>query len=67
MLCPVSREIFLSCGLCEASVNSLTTLLNQSNDPADDSNGDGYTSNAVGLVNNSLEVLFKNSYSIYFL
>lgn len=47
---PVAREILLNCGFCSASKNSLYTLLNQSNDPSDKSNDDGYTSNAVVLV-----------------
>lgn len=40
----------MSFGVCSASANSLTTLLQQSNDPNDESNQDGYTSNGVGLV-----------------
>lgn len=44
------RELVLNCGVSAATENSLTTLLKQSNDPADKSNRDGYTSNAVGLI-----------------
>lgn len=40
----------LSCGSAAASVNSLTTLLSQSNEPTDKSNHDGYTSNGVALI-----------------
>lgn len=47
---PLSRELFLSCGFASASAESLTTMLNQSNDPNHKSNRDGYTSNAVGLI-----------------
>lgn len=36
--------------MCSASANSLTTLLQQSNNPNDVSNQDGYTATAVGLV-----------------
>lgn len=49
-LLPVSREVWLGLDVCSASANSLTTLMNQSNDPNDASNHDGCTSNAVGLV-----------------
>lgn len=49
-LLPVIRELFLSVGICSVSANSLTVLLSQSNDPADKSNQDGYTSNAVAVV-----------------
>lgn len=44
------REIWFSFGMSSASANSLKTLLQQSNDPADESNRDGYTANGVGLV-----------------
>lgn len=47
---PISREIMLSCGLCSASEASLTTVLSQTNEPSDESNRDGCTSNAVVLV-----------------
>lgn len=49
-LLPVLRELFLSVGICSVSANSLTTLLNQSNDPTDKLNRDGYTANAVAIV-----------------
>lgn len=38
------------CGICSASEKSIKTLLKQSNDPFDETNRDGYTSNAVGLI-----------------
>lgn len=44
------RELFLNVGICSVSANALTTLLNQSNEPADKLNQDGYTSNAIALV-----------------
>lgn len=47
---PISREILLNTGFHSASANSLKALLNQSNDPTDKSNNDGYTSNAAVLV-----------------
>lgn len=47
---PMAREVILSCGGCAATPNSLTTLLNQSNDPANEKNRDGYTSNGVVLI-----------------
>ncbi|XP_055303222.1 2-acylglycerol O-acyltransferase 2-like isoform X2 [Sitodiplosis mosellana] len=50
LLLPITREILLSFGVCSASANSLTTLLQQPNNPNDKSNQDGYTSNGVGLV-----------------
>lgn len=49
-LLPIAREVILSCGGCAATPNSLTTLLNQSNDPSDEKNRDGYTSNGVVLI-----------------
>ena len=50
LLVPITREMLLSFGVCSASANSLTTLLQQSNDPTNESNQDGYTANGVGLV-----------------
>lgn len=47
---PVTRELVLGCGLCSASERSLKCLLSQSNDPLHESNHDGYSANAVGLV-----------------
>lgn len=47
---PVQREIGLSVGLSAATESSLTTLLSQSNDPNDELNSDGYSSNGVGLI-----------------
>lgn len=38
------------CGICSASERSIKSLLKQSNDPFDETNRDGYTSNAVGLI-----------------
>lgn len=40
----------MNCGISSASANALRVLLNQSNDPTDESNRDGYTGNAVGLI-----------------
>lgn len=47
---PLTRELVLGCGICSASAKSLKWLLSQSNDPFHETNHDGYTSNAVGLV-----------------
>ena len=47
---PLQREIGMSVGLSAATENSLTTLLGQSNDPADESNRVGYSCNGVGLI-----------------
>lgn len=41
---------FSGCGISSASEHSIKTLLNQSNDPFNETNRDGYTSNAVGLI-----------------
>lgn len=50
LIMPGAREALLNSGLSAATENALKTLLNQSNDPADKSNRDGYTGNAVGLI-----------------
>lgn len=50
LLLPLQREILMSLGISAATENSLTTLLSQSNDPHDECNRDGYTSNGVGLI-----------------
>lgn len=50
LLFPIWREMLLGVGCCSAAANAITTLLNQSNDPDDESNCDGYTANAVGLI-----------------
>lgn len=50
MFLPIGREILLNCGACSASENSIRILLNQSTDAADESNRDGFSGNAVGLV-----------------
>lgn len=47
---PLTREVALSCGLCSASEKSLKFMLSRSNDPLHETNHDGYTSNAVGLI-----------------
>ena len=47
---PLQREIGMSVGLSAATENSLTTLLGQSNGPADESNRVGYSCNGVGLI-----------------
>lgn len=53
------RELILSWGFASASQNSLNRLLTQSNDPNDESNRDGYTSNApVLLVGGAQEAFF---------
>lgn len=58
LLFPIAREILLNVGVCSASANSLTTLLTRSNDPNDESNNDGYTSNAAALVVGGAEESF---------
>lgn len=65
---PISREVQLSMGFCGSSASSLTILLNQSNDPADKSNRDGFTSNAVGLIVGGVReqaYTFPNTYRFY--
>lgn len=47
---PLSRELQLNAGFSSASEKSLKILLNQSNDPSNQSIHDGCTSNAVGLI-----------------
>lgn len=59
MYLPVSRELILNWGMCSASLNSLTTLLTQSNDPNHLSNRDGYTANAVVLMVGGAEEAFS--------
>lgn len=54
---PLTREVLLSCGMAAATENSITTLLNQSNDLFDEKNHDG-TSNAVGLVLGGVREVF---------
>ncbi|XP_031624109.1 2-acylglycerol O-acyltransferase 1-like [Contarinia nasturtii] len=68
MLMPIQREILLNCGFSSASANSLSALLQQSNDPNHDSNNDGYTSNGVALiVGGAREAFFThpNAYKCY--
>lgn len=55
---PITRELLLSFGACSASAISLTTLLQQSNDPNDESNRDGYTANGIGLIVGGAEESF---------
>lgn len=59
---PVQRELLLNCGFCSASKNSLNALLNQSNDPLDAANSDGFTSNAVVLVVGGAREAFQTKY-----
>lgn len=47
---PLWREMLFGIGCTSAAAKALTTLLNQSNDPNDVSNRDGFTANAVGLI-----------------
>lgn len=57
--------MLLGVGCTSAAASSLITLLNQSNDPKDKSNVDGFTGNAVGLIVGGAEESFhtrKNSY-----
>lgn len=64
---PIARELFLSCGMASASANSLTALLQQSNDTTDKSNRDGFTSNAVGLIVGGIReqgVTYPDSYQL---
>ena len=50
-LLPLAREVFLGVGICSASADSLINLLSQSNDRNAETNRDGCTSVAVGLIN----------------
>lgn len=59
MYFPISRELILGWGMCSASINSLTTLLTQSNDPKHPSNSDGYTANAPVLTVGGAEEAFS--------
>lgn len=68
MYYPIQREILLNCGFSSASENALTELLSQSSDPNDESNGDGYTSNGVGLIVGGVPEAFytyPNTYRCY--
>lgn len=58
MIAPMTRELLLSFGVCAASAKALTNLMEQSNDPNDESNRDGYTSNAAGLIVGGAEESF---------
>lgn len=62
---PITREILLSLGICSASANSLNALLNQSNDPTDTTNRDGYTSNAAVLVVGGAREAFQTQPNAY--
>lgn len=61
----MQREILLNCGFCSASENSLNILLNQSNDPSDTSNSDGFTSNAAVLVVGGAREAFHTQHNAY--
>lgn len=50
LLLPITRELLFSFGVCSAAASSLTNLMEQSNDPKDKSNQDGYCSNAAALI-----------------
>lgn len=59
------RELLLGVGCASAAAGSISALLNQSNDPMDKSNRDGFTGNAVGLIVGGAEESFhtqKDSY-----
>lgn len=55
----------LGVGCASASASSLTALLNQSNDPNDESNCDGFSANAVGLIVGGAEESFHTRTNSY--
>lgn len=64
---PIVRELSLAFGMCSSDATSLTTLLTQSNDPADVSNQDGFMANApILVVGGAQEALFAepNTYKV---
>lgn len=65
LMFPVWREMLLGVGCVSAAANAITTLLNQSNDPDDRSNCDGYTANAVGLIVGGAEESFHTRANTY--
>ncbi|XP_031639967.1 2-acylglycerol O-acyltransferase 2-like [Contarinia nasturtii] len=50
LILPITRELLFSLGACSVAASSLTKLMEQSNDPKDKSNQDGYTANAAALI-----------------
>lgn len=62
---PIWRELLLGVGCTSASANALSHLLNQSNDPDDKSNRDGFTANAVGLIVGGAEESFYTRANTY--
>lgn len=68
MLFPIFRELILSWGLCDSSVDSINTLLSQPNDVTDVSNKDGFTSNAAIVMFGGAREAFlsaPNTYKVF--
>lgn len=68
MLFPIFRELILSWGLCDSSVESINTLLSQSHDASDASNKDGFTSNAAIVMFGGAREAFlsaPNTYNVF--
>lgn len=68
MLFPIFRELLLSWGLSDPSVQNISTLLSQSHNDADVSNNDGFTSNAVILSFGGAREAFlsaPNTYKVF--
>lgn len=65
LMFPVWRELLLGVGCASVAANAITTLLNQSNDPEHESNSDGYTANAVGLIVGGAEESFHTRPNTY--
>lgn len=62
---PIVREILLSLGYASATESALKTLLTQSNDPNDEKNRDGFTSNGIALIAGGVREVyyaFPNNY-----
>lgn len=65
MIFPVFRELILSWGMSNSTPESLCTQLLQSNDPKDESNFDGFTSNGTVLIIGGAEESLLSSPNTY--
>lgn len=68
LMFPLYRECLLNWGFSDASAENLNYLLSQSNDATDETNKDGYTSNALFLIFGGAQEAFYSapqSYKIY--
>lgn len=62
---PIFREAIMSWGMCNANASSLKELLTQPNDPTDESNNDGFTSNGTVLIVGGAEEALLSSPNTY--